>query len=98
MFGLLILLLFVQEVDFEALATQADDELQQEKAKWFSILDKTDMGDPQNCFRTCLLRLAYSYARLMALYYGFQRAFGKNDGMDESHFLTRASIRRPSAG
>ncbi|RXW24288.1 hypothetical protein EST38_g1583 [Candolleomyces aberdarensis] len=78
-----------KEVDFEALATQADDDLQREKAKWFSILDKTDMSDPQNCFRTCLLRLAYSYARLIALSYGFQHAFGKNDGQDENPFLMR---------
>ncbi|KAJ2922836.1 hypothetical protein H1R20_g14257, partial [Candolleomyces eurysporus] len=78
-----------KEVDFEALATEADDELQREKAKWFSILDQTDMSDPQNCFRTCLLRLAYSYARLIALSYGFQHAFGKNDGQDENPFLMR---------
>ena len=82
----------MQEVDFEALATQADDELQLEKAKWFSILDNTDMRDPENCFRTCLLRLAYSYARLIALSYGFQHAFGKNDGMDENPFLMRVSV------
>ena len=84
----------MQEVDFEALATQADDELQQEKAKWFSILDKTDMSNPQNCFRTCLLRLAYSYARLIALSYGFQHSFGKNGGLDENPFLMRVSARK----
>jgi len=76
-------------VDFEALATQADDDLQRLKAKWFAILDQTDMTDPQNCFRTGLLRLAYSYARLIALSYGFQHAFGKSDGQDENPFLMR---------
>lgn len=59
--------------------------------KWFSRLAKTDMTDPQNCLRTGVLRLAYSYARLVALSFGFQHAFGKNDGTDENPFLLRVS-------
>lgn len=78
-----------KDVDFESLATQTDDDLQRLKAKWFAILDKTDMTDPENCFRTGLLRIAYSYGRLIALSYGFQHAFGKNDGQDENPFLMR---------
>ena len=50
------------------------------------------MTDPQYSFRTALLHLAHSYARLVALSYGFQHAFGKNDGTDENPFLTRVSL------
>ena len=49
------------------------------------------MSDPQYSFRTTLLHLAHSYARLITLSYGFQHAFGKNDGTDENPFLTRVS-------
>lgn len=51
-------------------------------------LEKTDQTDPQNRFRSGLLRLAYSYARLVALSFGFQHAFGKNN-VDENPFLER---------
>ncbi|KAF5371848.1 hypothetical protein D9615_009547 [Tricholomella constricta] len=77
-----------KEVDFEKIATDADDELKRLGDKWMAILEKTDMTDPQNCFRTGLLRLAYPYARLVALSYGFQHAFGKSH-TDENPFLTR---------
>jgi hypothetical protein len=46
------------------------------------------MSDPQNCFRTGLLRLAYGYARLVALSYGLQYAFGKKNA-DENLFVLR---------
>ena len=80
-----------QEVDFEGIATATDDELKQMGDKWISTVQQTDMSDAQNCFRTGLLRLAYSYARLVVLSYGFQHAFGKNDGTDENPFLMRVS-------
>ncbi|KDQ57351.1 hypothetical protein JAAARDRAFT_35979 [Jaapia argillacea MUCL 33604] len=75
-------------VDFEALATSTDDELKQLGDKWFARLEKTDLSDPQNRFRTGLLKLAYSYARLVALSFGFQHAFGKSQ-IDENPFLMR---------
>lgn len=78
-----------KEVDFEGIATATDDELKRMGDKWISTVQQTDMSDPQNCFRTGLLRLAYSYARLVVLSYGFQHAFGKNDGTDENPFLIR---------
>ncbi|KAF8986590.1 hypothetical protein BDQ17DRAFT_1436191 [Cyathus striatus] len=78
-----------KEVDFEAVATEADEEFKKLWEYWSSVLQKTDLSDPQNSFRTGLLSLAYSYARLIALSYGFQHAFGKNDGMDENPFLMR---------
>jgi hypothetical protein len=69
---------------------ETDDELLNLGDSWFAILEQTDQTDPQNRFRTGLLRLAYSYARLAALSFGFQHAFGKND-TDENTFLTRVS-------
>ncbi|KAF9525684.1 hypothetical protein CPB83DRAFT_896852 [Crepidotus variabilis] len=70
-----------KEVDFEAVATETDDKLQALYQKWMGVIhEKTDMNDPHNSFRTGLLNLAYSYARLVALSYGFQHALGKNDG------------------
>jgi hypothetical protein len=76
-------------VAFEQIATETDDELKRLGEQWFAVLAQTDMSDPQNSFRTGLLRLAYSYSRLVALSYGFQHAFGKTDGVDENPFLMR---------
>lgn len=81
----------LQEVDFERIATEADDELKQLGDKWFTLLEQTDMNDPQNSFRTGLLKLAFPYARLVALSYGFQHAFGKGH-TDENPFLLRVRI------
>ncbi|KAG6880114.1 hypothetical protein C0992_005821 [Termitomyces sp. T32_za158] len=75
-------------VDFEKIATETDEELKALADKWNAILDQGDMSDPQNCFRTGLIQLAYPYARLVALSYGFQHAFGKNH-TDENPFLKR---------
>jgi hypothetical protein len=72
----------------EAIASRTDEELQLLQDKWQQILEQTDMTDPQNRFRSGLLKLAYSYARLVALSYGFQHAFGKNN-TDENPFLNR---------
>lgn len=77
-----------QDVDFELLATETDEQLKSLGDEWMARLDQTDQTDPQNRFRTGLLRLAYSYARLVALSFGFQHAFGKN-GVDENPFLER---------
>ncbi|KAH6908977.1 hypothetical protein BKA70DRAFT_1426129 [Coprinopsis sp. MPI-PUGE-AT-0042] len=76
-------------VDFEAIATQTDDELQKLQTHWLTTLASSGNSNPEARFRTGLLRLAYSYARLIALSYGFQHAFGKNDGLDENPFLQR---------
>lgn len=82
-------------MDLETIAVQTDDELQALGEKWFGLLEKTDMTDPQNSFRTGLLRLAYSYARLGCLSYGFQQAFAKNQ-RQENPFLIR--VRDPAEG
>lgn len=77
-----------KDIDLEQLATETDDKLQNLRHQWFSIIDQTDMNNIQNRFRVGLLKLAYSYARLVALSYGFQHAFGKRDAEDNP-FLTR---------
>lgn len=81
-----------KEVNFEAIATETDDEIKALGEKWMKTLaENTDLNDPQNSFRNGLLRLAYSYSRLIALSYGFQHAFGKSDEKDENPFLERVS-------
>ena len=78
----------LQEIDLGKLASEADDKIEELRLQWFTILEKTDTDDPQNCFRIGLLKLAYSYARLVALAFGFQHAFGKSN-TDENPFLYR---------
>ncbi|KAF5359499.1 hypothetical protein D9756_003353 [Leucocoprinus leucothites] len=78
-----------KNADFEAISTATDDELQALGDWWFTLFEKTtDITIPRNRFRVGLLRLAYSYSRLIALSYGFQHAFGKNT-TDENPFLNR---------
>ncbi|TFK72942.1 hypothetical protein BDN72DRAFT_762497 [Pluteus cervinus] len=77
-----------QNVELEAIAIETDDELQKLGAKWMVSLEQTDLTDPQNLFRTGLLKLAYSYARLGCLSYGFQHALGKGQNR-ENPFLLR---------
>ncbi|KDR76303.1 hypothetical protein GALMADRAFT_67889 [Galerina marginata CBS 339.88] len=78
-----------KSVDFEKIATETDDELQALHHRWFTVINQLPPTDDQQfSFRTGLLRLAYSYARLVALSYGFQHAFGKNN-VDENPFLMR---------
>jgi hypothetical protein len=77
-----------KNLDFELIATETDDELKSLGDHWFSRIEQTDQTDPHGRFRTGLLKLAYSYARLVALSLGFKHAFGKNN-TDENPFLTR---------
>jgi hypothetical protein len=56
---------------------ETDDKFQQLGAEWFSLLAKTDTSNVESHFRIGLLKLAFSYARLVALAFGFQHAFGK---------------------
>ena len=72
----------------ERLAIETDDKLERLRAAWFARLDETDKTNAQNRYRTGLLKLAYSYARLLILSYGFQLAFGKNEA-DDNPFLIR---------
>ena len=77
-----------QEIDLGRLASETDDKIEELRLRWFSLLDKTDTDEPQNRYRIGLLKLGYSYARLVALAFGFQHAFGKSN-TDENPFLNR---------
>jgi hypothetical protein len=77
-----------KEIDLGRLATETDDKIESLRLQWFSEMKKTDTNDPQNRFRIGLLKLGYSYARLVALAFGFQHAFGKSN-KDENPFLKR---------
>lgn len=75
-----------KEIDLGRLASETDDKIEELRLRWFNIMEKTD--EPQNRFRIGLLKLGYSYARLVALAFGFQHAFGKSN-TDENPFLSR---------
>ncbi|KAJ6570517.1 hypothetical protein DFH09DRAFT_1261132 [Mycena vulgaris] len=77
-----------KNIDFEALATEADENLQGLADQWRLVLDQTDMKNRQNRYRCGMVKLAFSYARLVALSFGFQHAFGKNNA-DENPFFMR---------
>jgi len=77
-----------KDIDLGQLASDTDDELQELRLQWFSKLKQTDSNEPQNRFRIGLLRLAFSYARLVALAFGFQHDFGKGS-TEENPFLKR---------
>jgi len=74
--------------DFEAIATHADEQLKSLGEKWFACIEQQDLSDPQIRFRSGLLKLAYGYARLVALSYGFQNSFGKGH-TEDNPFLIR---------
>ena len=86
----------LQEIDLGRLASETDDKLQELREQWFDKMKQSDSNEPQNRFRIGLLRLAYSYARLVALSFGFQHAFGKSD-TDENPFLKRVRLAAPVA-
>ncbi|KAI0694595.1 hypothetical protein BC835DRAFT_1274282 [Cytidiella melzeri] len=69
---------FNKNVDLATLAAETDDELARLWEKWCTLLrEHTDPADVQSNFRSRLLRLAYSYARMTVLSFGFLYAFGK---------------------
>jgi hypothetical protein len=82
---------FSQEIDFEQLASQTDDQLANLKSHWLQVLEQnTDPQDRHSRFRTGLIKLAYSYARMVSLSHGFQRLSGKN--LDENPFIHRVCV------
>lgn len=71
------------------IAAETDEEFLELQTKWYPILDENvDKNDPPGTFRLGLLKLAFGYARLIVLSYGFQHAFGKNPSHDNP-FLER---------
>lgn len=79
-----------QEIDLGRLASETDDKVEELRQQWFSKFKQTNSNEPTNRFRIGLLRLAFSYARLVALAFGFQHAFRKSN-TDENPFLKRVS-------
>ncbi|KAJ7774694.1 hypothetical protein B0H14DRAFT_2964685 [Mycena olivaceomarginata] len=76
-----------KNIDFEAIASETDEELKALAEKWWLLLDQTDMTHPHNQYRCGMLRLAFSYGRLVALSFGFQHAFGKNVTTENPFFM-----------
>ncbi|KAJ3971250.1 hypothetical protein EV361DRAFT_912156 [Lentinula raphanica] len=78
-----------KDVDFVQVAAETDEEFLVLQHKWYPILDENvDKNDPPGYFRLGLLKLAFGYARMIVLSYGFQHAFGKNSSNDNP-FLER---------
>ncbi|KZT00764.1 uncharacterized protein LAESUDRAFT_764298 [Laetiporus sulphureus 93-53] len=78
-----------KEVDLAKEAINTDDRLAHLWETWRPRVYATNADDPQAPFRTGLLKLAFSYARLSVLSVGFQHSFGKAAPTDEVPFLWR---------
>ncbi len=87
--------MLLQNLDVAALASETDDELARLWETWIArIREHVDPNDVQANFRTGLLRLAYSYARMNVLSFGFQYDFGKSSiGKDVSLLWRVSSVR-----
>jgi hypothetical protein len=78
-----------QEANVEKLASEMDDNVVALKNYWLTIFTKnTDLTDLKTQFRTGLVMLAYSYARLAALSFGLQYLSTKNN-LEDNPFVTR---------
>ncbi|KAF5375594.1 hypothetical protein D9757_008502 [Collybiopsis confluens] len=78
-----------KDADLVGIAAETDEDFLLLQNKWFPILDlNVDKNDAPGNFRLGLLKLAFGYARLIVLSYGFQHAFGKNSS-DDNPFLDR---------
>lgn len=78
-----------KEVDLAKIASETDDRLARLWETWIPRVREANTGDQQSHFRTGLLKLAFSYARLSVLSVGFQYSFGKAAATDEEPFLWR---------
>ncbi|EMD34175.1 hypothetical protein CERSUDRAFT_159676 [Gelatoporia subvermispora B] len=78
-----------KNINFAQIASETDDHLARLRETWMALIRLTDMEDIQNRFRTGLLKLAYSYARLTVLAVGFQQTFGKSGTPTDVSFLWR---------
>ncbi|OJA09448.1 hypothetical protein AZE42_02630 [Rhizopogon vesiculosus] len=73
------------------IATETDDELASVGDFWFKRLDEFKTSTPLLVFRTGLLKMAFSYSRLVVLSFGLQHA--KENHWDENSFLMRCFTR-----
>ncbi|KAI5117668.1 hypothetical protein M0805_009701 [Coniferiporia weirii] len=76
-----------KDLDLNNLSSEIDETLVALEAEWNERLSQeTDPDDAQGRFRNSLIKLAYRYARLTVLSFGFQHAFGKNHSQQASFF------------
>lgn len=80
-----------KSANFTQIASETDDELARVGAHWFNQLDGIEPKSPMFIFRTGLLKMAFSYSRLVVLSSGLQHA--KEDHLDENSFLMRCFTR-----
>ncbi|KAG1779202.1 hypothetical protein EV702DRAFT_126760 [Suillus placidus] len=80
-----------KSANFTQIASETDDELARVGAHWFHQLDGIEPKSAMFIFRTGLLKMVFSYARLVVLSSGLQHA--KEDHLDENSFLMRCFTR-----
>lgn len=80
-----------KSTNFTQIASETDDELASVGAHWFHQLDSIEPKSAMFIFRTGLLKMVFSYARLVVLSSGLQHA--KEDHLDENSFLMRCFTR-----
>ncbi|KAJ3554389.1 hypothetical protein NM688_g3138 [Phlebia brevispora] len=81
---------FNKHLDMASFAAETDDELTRLWEVWMArIHEHADVDDLRTNFRTGLLRLNYSYARMSVLSFGFQYAFGKQSMAQDLMLLQR---------
>ena len=77
---------FIQNIDFEKLACETDDDLVALRERWKPIFaENNDPGDLRATYRAYLVSFAISYARLVALSFGMKR----HTGVTEDPFISR---------
>ena len=83
----------IKNLGGKVLASETDDQLVRLWETWIVRIRKhVDPNDVQANFRTGLLRLAYSYARMNVLSFGFQYNFGKSSIGQDVTLLWRVSL------
>lgn len=80
-----------KSANFTQIASETDNELDRVGTHWFHQLDGIEPKSAMFIFRTGLLKMAFSYARLFVLSSGLQHA--KEDHLDENSFLMRCFTR-----
>ncbi|THH27370.1 hypothetical protein EUX98_g6816 [Antrodiella citrinella] len=73
-----------QDLNIAQVASDTDDRLAHLWETWIARIRQHDPNTAHSKFRNSLLRLAYSYARLTALAFGFQYDFAKNPHGNDS--------------
>ncbi|KAI0768144.1 hypothetical protein BD413DRAFT_479831 [Trametes elegans] len=77
-----------KSLDITAIASSFDDRLAKLGDTWLARIQEANFHGLQCEFRTSLLKVAYSYARMTVLSFAFQHAFGrdKSQGFSDTFF------------